>query len=556
MEQKPNWLERPIHPLLPALTNEIAIFAIVILLAIVTRFYDLESRVMSHDESLHTYFSWLLYRGQGYEHSPMMHGPFQFHIVALTYFLFGANDFTSRIPTALFSIAIVWMVWYWRRYLGKWGALIAGFLLVISPYMLYYGRYVRNESFVGFSGILMLYAILRHLEVGGKKYLFMLAAALALHFTSKETSFIYAAEALIFLAIYFLAQVTRRPWKEAEKDYRTFIITLGITILLVGAAAGYGLLTREAQVISGTETAMPSNPTGEISPLAPPETAAPSLTTILAVLALASLVVTAYFLIRGYGWERIRNERSFDLLMVTGTIVLPQLSAFLIKIFEKTFKIAIPTSAAEVQALGSNFSAILEIGGFLLLMFVLSAVIGLLWNKEKWWKTALIFWVPFTILYTTVFTNSSGFFTGTIGSLGYWIVQQDVERGSQPWYYYLLIQIPMYEFLPALGFVLAVILGLRRKPSIPPETNNETVNPVGEEEVVILLENETNVDTEERNFPNTFSLLAWWSVISLVAFSYAGERMPWLTLHITLPMILITGWAIGRIIDTINWEKI
>ena len=100
-----------------------------ILLAIATRFYMLEARVMSHDESLHTYFSWLLYRGQGYEHSPMMHGPFQFHMVALTYFLFGANDFTSRIPAALFSIATVWMVWYWRRYLGKWGALIAAFLI-------------------------------------------------------------------------------------------------------------------------------------------------------------------------------------------------------------------------------------------------------------------------------------------------------------------------------------------------------------------------------------------------------------------------------------------
>ncbi len=217
MEQKQNWLERPIHPALPNITNEIMIFAAIILLAIVTRFYDLGSRVMSHDESLHTYFSWLLYRGQGYEHSPMMHGPFQFHIVALIYFLFGASDFTSRIPAALFSIAIVGMVWYWRRYLGKWGALIAAFLMVISPYMLYYGRYVRNESFVGFSGVVMLYAMLRHLEVGGKKYLFLLAGALALHFTSKETAFIYTAQALIYLAIYFIAKVTRRPWEECGK---------------------------------------------------------------------------------------------------------------------------------------------------------------------------------------------------------------------------------------------------------------------------------------------------------------------------------------------------
>jgi predicted membrane-bound mannosyltransferase/DNA-binding beta-propeller fold protein YncE len=560
MEQKQNWLERPIHPLLPALTNEIAIFAIVILLAIATRFYDLGTRVMSHDESLHTYFSWLLYRGQGYEHSPMMHGPFQFHSIALSYFLFGANDFTSRIPAALFSIGTVWMVWYWRRYLGKWGALIAGFLLVISPYMLYYGRYVRNESYVGFSGLLMLYAILRHLEIGGKKYLFMLAAALALHFTAKETSFIYTAQALIFLAIYFLAQVTRRSWKNAENEYRAFIIALSLTVLLVTAAAGYGLYTRDAQTISGTETAIPSNPTEEISPLAPPEAGSLSLTVILAVAALISLIATATLLIWGYGWERIRNERSFDLLMVTGTIVLPQLSAFLIKIFEKTLNVTIPTSAPEVQAVGSDMRSILVIGGFLLLTFILAAAIGLLWNREKWWKTALIFWVPFTILYTTVFTNSSGFFTGAIGSLGYWIVQQDVQRGSQPWYYYLLVQIPIYEFLPALGFLFAVMIGLGRKPAPKPELDEEQDKAVSlsseaqAEEVITLLEDETN--TEERNFPNTFSLLVWWSIISVVAFSYAGERMPWLTYHMAWPMILITGWAIGHVIDATDWQKL
>ncbi|MBI1856564.1 MAG: hypothetical protein HYR93_11970 [Chloroflexi bacterium] len=73
-KEQRSWLERPIHPSLPALTNEIIIFAVVILAAIATRFYDLGTRVMSHDESLITYFSWLLYKGNGYQHTPMMHG--------------------------------------------------------------------------------------------------------------------------------------------------------------------------------------------------------------------------------------------------------------------------------------------------------------------------------------------------------------------------------------------------------------------------------------------------------------------------------------------------
>jgi len=551
MEQKQNWLERPIHPALPGFTNEIMIFAAVILLAIATRFYNLEPRVMSHDESLHTYFSWLLYRGQGYEHSPMMHGPFQFHIVALAYFLFGASDFTSRIPAVMFSIATVWMVWYWRRYLGKWGALIAGFLLVISPYMLYYGRYVRNESFVGFSGIVMLYALLRHLEVGGKKYLLLLAGALALHYTTKETAFIYAAQALLYLAIYFIAQVARRPWKDAEKDYRSFIIALGIAVLFAGLTAGYGLYIRDATTLAGSETAMPSVPGAEASPLTPPETGSVSPTLIVLALAVfAALVFAAVFLIRGYAWEKIRNERSFDLLMVCGTIVLPMLSPFPVKLLEKWLNVVIPTTAPEVQSMSTDLRSILIIVGFLLLMFIISAVVGLLWNREKWWQTALVFWVPFTILYTTVFTKGAGFFTGTIGSLGYWLSQQDVARGSQPWYFYVLIQIPVYEFLPALGLILAIIIGLRRKPAPKIKAQSQ------EDEVIRMLEESDISDTEEKNFPNMFSLLVWWSITSVIAFSYAGERMPWLTYHMAWPMILVTGWALGRVIDTTNWANL
>lgn len=546
MNSKQNWLERPFHPAFPKLTNELLIFTAVILLAVVSRFYNLEPRVMSHDESLHTYFSWLLYRGQGYEHSPMMHGPFQFHILALTYFLFGVSDFTARIPAVLFSVATVWMVWYWRRYLGKWGALIAGFLLVISPYMLYYGRYVRNESFVGFSGIVMLYAMLRHLEVGGKKYLLLLAAALALHFTSKETSFIYTAQALLFLAVYFIAQTTRRPWESAEGDYRKFIVALGAAVLFAGLAVGYGLYIRDTAALTGAETAMPSVPALDgAPPLAQPAQHSISPVVVaLAIAALAALVAAAFFIIRGYTWEKIRNERSFDLLMVMGTIVLPQLSAFPVSWLQGWLKVSIPTTISEVISVSADLRAILIIVGFLVLMSVLSAAAGLLWNKEKWLQTSLIFWVPFIILYTTVFTNGGGFFTGTIGSLGYWIAQQEVERGSQPWYFYALIQIPMYEFLPALGLILAIFLGLRRKPAS--KEKNEILAPQDESDIA---------NSEERNFPNTFSLLIWWSVTSVIAFTYAGEKMPWLTYHLTLPMILITGWALGYIVDNTRLSR-
>ena len=582
--EKRHWLERPIHPALPGITNEIFLFAIIILMTIITRFYNLETRVMSHDESLHTYFSWLFYRGQGYQHSPMMHGPLQFHLLALSYFLFGVTDFTARIPAAVFSIATVSMIWYWRRYLGKTGAIIAGFLTVISPYMLYYGRYVRNEAFAGFSGILMLFAILRYLENGNKRYLYLVALSLVIHFTAKETAFIYAAQALLFLAIYFIAQVTSKPWDGNESQFRTFIILLAAGILLVGGALGFGLYERSGGTLTGTETAMPADPSMPHSPLAAPESGI-SITTILIIAGTLTGIAALVTLITGYGWHRLKKERSFDLIIVIGTLVLPMLAPFPIKFLEGWLHVTIPTTAPEIDSLLASQDLFLGIprdfaivGIFIVILFAISIAIGLLWNRE-WWKPALIFWGIFTVLYTSVFTNSDGFFTGLVGSLGYWLVQQGVERGSQPWYYYVLIQLPVYEFLPALGTLLAAYFGIKKLAALPrakvdslefdKNDSDETVTPASpvpaalahaesEELLATIMESDSETEnyTVERNFSNTFSLLLWWIVTIIIALSYAGERMPWLTYHMAWPMAMLAGWGIGQVIDNVEWGKL
>ena len=54
--------------------------------------------------------------------------------------------------------------------------------------------------------------------------------------------------------------------------------------------------------------------------------------------------------------------------------------------------------------------------------------------------------------------------------------------------------------------------------------------------------------------PPTVGLLIFWSVTSLLAYTIAGEKMPWLTVHITLPMILLSGWSFGYLIDTTDWN--
>ena len=547
-ENKTSWLERPILPAIPAITFEIAIFAGILLLAIVTRFYNLDARVMSHDESLHTYFSWLLYRGQGYQHTPMMHGPWQFHWIALSYFLFGVSDFTARIPAAVFSIATIALVWYWRRYLGNTGALITGLLMVISPFMLFYGRYVREDVYTGFSGLLMLYAILRYLETGSSKYLFLLSGALVIHFADKETSFIYALQAFVFLAVYFVIQITKKPWEENPRLFRTFLIALLAGSILFGIGAALTYVNHKSQTLSGTETAAPANPTGHPSPFAPtPSGGVHASTIVLGLGVLILLIAGVTYFVEAYISHRIPKERSFDLMILIGTFVLPMTTAFPVDWLKSRLNVTIPTDSASVNALDSR--SMMVIGIFVAVFFLISIVVGMLWNRE-WWKFAALFWGVYIILFTTFFTNAAGFFTGVVGSLGYWLVQQGVQRGSQPEYYYLLVQIPMYEYLPAIGSIVAIVLGLRKllaERFVPKEQEAE-FGPEGELPPTESSSTETH---RESNFGLFFGLMAWWVLSAILALTLAGERMPWLTYHMAWPMIMLTGWALGQIIDSV-----
>ena len=155
-----------------------------------------------------------------------------------------------------------------------------------------------------------------------------------------------------------------------------------------------------------------------------------------------------------------REERSFDLLILLGTLVLPQLSAFGIDFLGWK----IPVNASEVNALTTP--DVLRMALIVVPTFIVSIVIGLWWNKRQWLINAGIWYVIYIVFYTSMFTNGVGFFTGLVGSLGYWLAQQAVNRGDQPMYYYALLQIPIYEYLPALGSILGIILALMGRKTV------------------------------------------------------------------------------------------
>src|SRR5512137_2656137 len=102
-----SWLDKPVFKQFPNFSIEKLLIVLILAAAVFTRFYDLGARVMAHDEVNHVVPSFDLYEGRGYRHDPVTHGPMQMELVALSYFLLGDNDFSSRVPAALFSVAVI-----------------------------------------------------------------------------------------------------------------------------------------------------------------------------------------------------------------------------------------------------------------------------------------------------------------------------------------------------------------------------------------------------------------------------------------------------------------
>lgn len=524
-----SWLDRP---LLGGrkFTWEHAVLVLILLAAVVTRFHMLGERVMSHDETTHVYFSWQLFKGNGYQHDPLSHGPIQFHMLALSYFLFGDNDFTARAPQALFGVATVFFVWWaFRRYLGRTAAILASLFFLISPYVMYYSRYARNEIFVTLFGLIMLWGMLRYLDTGKNKFIYITMAAISLHFTSKETSFIYLAQALIFLGLVFLWRIAARKWS-SDGSRRVFFVTLLLSVSLIFLAIGAQMQASE----QGSTTILSATQVEE--PVVPSEGAEASLDTplstttlILGGLGAAALVVSLGALLRGYGLPRLRQERAFTLMAILFALVLPHLAAFPIRWLHHD-----PMAYRDT-------SNLIFITGVVIVLALLSAALGALVNGRAWLISTAVFYAIFVPFYTTIFSNGVGFFSGLVGSLGYWLAQQAVERGNQPMYYYWAVQIPAYEFLAAAGTVLAGVMGvrsLRTMRGAPPAEDSE---------------NRDLLPHESRHM--ALVLFAYWSVTALLAYTIAGERMPWLTLHIAIPMLLLTAWAVARLIARIRWAN-
>ncbi len=406
---------------------ELALYGALLLAALLPRLWDLGSRAMHHDESLHAVYSWYLYVGRGYIHDPMMHGPFQFHGVALMYFLFGDSEAIARLLPALFGTALVALPYFLRHRLGSLGALATAALLAFSPTLFYFSRFAREDIYMAVWSLGLVIAIWRYLDTQQPRYVYLTAALLVMAFATKETAYLTTFAVGSFLFI--LATPDLVAWVRGRLK---------------------------------------------------PQEAAPATRLLVLLFALA----------------------------------LP-LGAAAISLVNASFANPDPTKGPVGLPVGD--SGYVVAAATTLFLFLVAFLLGHYWWRGVWWRSAALFWGLWLVLFTTFFTNGHGVVTGVWQSLGYWVAQQDVARGGQPWYYYFVIG-PVYEFLPLLfGLMGAVYYAVKG-------------------------------DRFER-------FLAYWALLTLVLFSVAGEKMPWLVVHVALPFIILAGKLLGDMAQAVPWRR-
>ena len=561
-------------------------------LALGMRMWELGGRAMHYDEAIHVHYAWKLVNSEGalggwpwvfgrdFIHAPWMHGPFQIEFTAFIFRIFGDSEFTARLGYVLFGTALVGLPYFLRDYLGRTGALLAGVMLALSPAMLYFSRFGRNDILMAFWALALLILIWRYLQEGKSRYLYLAAAVLAFMFATKETAYIVT---LIFGGSMFLLALPQLvPWALGRINLTDlagpavvflllFTLTLpqwtplaclaqgavGITLcnpdgvsigivgaphweapfvslpvydgawwfhslLLAGMAGGLAWYSRSPGGVTGFATL------GLGVPLA--AAAAASLAIFRPIwdvwsfggAPILDFVVAGVLTGVALGaliWGKQPWQTSA--LMLIWPAQLAAVYAFLFTgvVHVDSLVNGVLPSVISVDANANDVPVnYLAAAALLLIALNVSIYLGLRWLGGRWLAAAGIFYLCWATVYTTVFTNLAGIFSGVWQGMGYWVAQQDVARGNQPWYYYF-VGLPAYELLPLLFGVIGGVYFFRKR------------DPLG-------------------------LLLAFWAAVTLLAYTLASEKMPWLIVNISLPFILLAGKFLGEVAERIGWKRL
>ena len=475
---------------------EAVAYLALIAVAVAMRMWDLGARAYHYDETIHAFDSWVLFQGDGYIHSPWSHGPLLYELGAGGFFLFGDNLVAPRVFPALFGAALVAMPLLLRSNLGRWGALATAAILAFSPSLLYFARFDRADILTVVFDLGVVIVLWRFIATRSNRYLYVAAILLALSFSSKETAFISLLALGSFLAAWWARSWLPIAWSRMPHKL----------LRLRGAFTPSRLPPHGVFLLVMVALTLP-------------------------LFAAAVGVMVDWF---------------------PGELGLVNLSE--------------SDSAGRVGAPVGGTAAYVAAGIIVGVMFIASAVLGALWRPRTFFIAFGTFFTIYFLLHTTFLTNMVGMGTGVWQSLGYWIAQQPVERAGQPWYYHFM-QLSLYEFLPfAFGIVAVFAYSIKRGLRFGFWAVVITIVAGGLAALIY-----TTTGTKVLFAPIAVGLMVitflalrrgnpfeWflvhWALVTILLYVVAGEKMPWLLTHMTMPLALLAGRFIGRIFETLDWR--
>jgi predicted membrane-bound mannosyltransferase/sugar lactone lactonase YvrE len=454
------------------------VIALLLAAVIPTRFYALGDRAMHHDESMHAKFAWDTFHGQVYKYNPLLHGPFQFLAVATSFWLFGATEWTARLVPATFGVVLIGLTFLWRRWLGTMGLIFALAIFIFSPSFTYFARMLREDSYTATWTLLAATGLVGYVLHRTRRWYYAFCAGLAFAFCTKESTYITA---FIFGTFMILSVL----WEHVNTMQRR---------VLAGLAAGGVLGAYYSMVMDQPLFGLHKQALHEVG---------------------GAVIGAAIGALAGFVYHQFRPAPAAPVApAANGARATPAVPPRLRR------------RAAQDNALdrpGSRGVPRQRLAGDGLMTRAFRTLWGDtdgFWGLGTFWGGVVIFTVIFVLFFTSFFTNPGGLREGLIGSIQYWLDQHGVQRGNQPWFYYLLL-LGAYETLPWVFGIVATVYYLR-KPT----------------------------------WLTTF--LIWWAACGLTIYSWAGEKMPWLIIHIAMPMVLLSARYLGELATSATrglWEK-
>ena len=490
------------------------VYGLLFIFSVLIHFWNLGAMAMAHDESIHAWTSWRFFVGRGgftcaggytsqtYCYDPIYHGPTLYFLTAAGYFLFGVSDTTARLPQTLAGIALIPAIYLLRPLIGKRMAFIAAVLVTLSPSMLYFARYARHDALMLLWTLFLFTGLFRWFRSGRTGDLVLAAVGLALAWATHELVFI-----LIFIVGTFLIFRGLWEWRPEIRGRRPNLFMIAVT---TGLAVSVAIVS--ASVLS---------PSGSTLHIQLERLLGPAL-----MAGIGSLLVTA--LSRTWPQERVMAER-----------------------FKATWATRGNAQPDRPRTLMGRLPA-------------------------TYWWTIGAFLLVFGLLFSTFLAYPRGFLDGFYRGISYWwFSQHEFARGAQPWFYYLML-LPIYDLMAVIFTIVGVIWmawggpgRLRRRIGsarmyAAVETTSDTSDPLDD---TLLEQNILEQDSEDipvveplvtqRQHVELFlSFLAYWSLLSLIAFSWAGEKMPWLVIQISLPMTLLAAWVLAKLIRNVDWTLV